>query len=106
MIPGPAGAAANIDDTRTLRAILTSAPHQPDDANYVFLVEHEGEGGAWFPSARMLRGSSPLPASITATPDRWRLSNGHRITMLDQNFTVSLQRVRGRREARHAATAE
>jgi hypothetical protein len=94
LIPGNAGADSleHVDDQRKLHAILANAHHADDDAKHVYLVEYPTVDGAWSPSARLFRGSSPLPASITATPDRWRLSNGQRLTMLDRNFTVSVER--------------
>lgn len=71
LIPGSAGAdmREHADEQRTLRAILTSAPLS-DDENGIYLVEYQAQSGAWSPSAKMLRGASPLPASITAIPDR------------------------------------
>lgn len=88
-----------IEDTRALHAILASTATADDMAELAFLVEHRGPGGAWMPSARMLRGTSPMPAVITATANRWHLSTGERITMLNRNFTVTVDKTRTKRGA-------
>lgn len=88
-----------IDDTRALHAILASTTTADEMVDFAFLVEHRAPDGTWSPSAGMLRGTSPMPAAITATANRWHLSSGQRITMLDRNFTVTVDKTRTKRGA-------
>lgn len=94
LIPGTAGLAAlePTNDQCTLNSILARAAHPNDAERYVYLVEYPTPDGTWTPSAQLLRESSLMHSSIRATPDRWRLENGHRITMLEKNFAVSVER--------------